>query len=63
MAATEGYKMTLTELIDQKAFPTSTQPSAPMVLRVNDLLEWMLVQAVAGKITIAPELVDGGSQQ
>lgn len=45
------------------ANPTSTQPSAPMVLRVNDLLEWMLVQAVAGKITIAPELVDGGSQQ
>jgi hypothetical protein len=56
--------MTLQELINQKAFPTSTQPSSPIVLRVNDLLEWMLVQAVAGKITIAPELVDGaGGEQ
>jgi hypothetical protein len=51
--------MTLQELINQKAFQTSSQPSSPIVLRVNDLLEWMLVQAVAGKITIAPELVDG----
>jgi hypothetical protein len=51
--------LTLQELIDQKSFPTSTQPSAPMVIRVNDLLEWMLIQAVAGKITLTPELVDG----
>jgi hypothetical protein len=56
--------MTLQELIDEKSFPTSQQPSAPMVLRVNDLLEWMLIQAVAGKITIAPGLVDGaGGEQ
>jgi hypothetical protein len=56
--------MTLQQLIDEKAFPTSTQPSAPMVLRVTDLLEWMLIQAVAGKITIAPELIGstGGEQ-
>jgi|VirMetMinimDraft_7_1064189.scaffolds.fasta_scaffold02960_4 hypothetical protein len=51
--------MTLNQLIEEKAFPTSTQPSAPMVIRVNDLLEWMLIQAVAGKITLTPELVDG----
>ena len=51
--------MTLNQLIEEKAFPTSQQPSAPMVIRVNDLLEWMLIQAVAGKITLTPELVDG----
>jgi len=51
--------MTLNQLIEEKAFPTSTQPSSPMVIRVNDLLEWMLIQAVAGKITLTPELVDG----
>jgi hypothetical protein len=51
--------MTLNQLIEEKSFPTSTQPSAPMVIRVNDLLEWMLIQSVAGKITLTPDLVDG----
>jgi hypothetical protein len=29
--------MTLEQLIEEKAFPTSQQPSAPMVIRVDDL--------------------------
>lgn len=29
--------MTLEQLIEEKAFPTSQQPSSPMVIRVDDL--------------------------
>jgi hypothetical protein len=31
--------MTLEQLIEEKAFPTSQQPSAPMVIRIDDLRE------------------------
>ena len=45
--------MTLEQLIEEKAFPTSQQVSAPMVIRVDDLLTWMLEQAQEGRVTLA----------
>ena len=36
--------LTLRELIDEKAFPTSTQLSAPLVIRVDDIVEWLFLK-------------------
>jgi hypothetical protein len=49
--------LTLQELIDQKSFPTSTQLSAPLVIRVTDLLEWLLLQSLDGNIRINSGIV------
>ena len=40
--------LTLQQLIDEKAFPTSTQRSAPLVIRVDDILDWILIQMLEG---------------
>jgi hypothetical protein len=47
--------MSLEKFIEEKSFLTEGQKA----VLVNDLLEWMLVAAVAGTLTFAPDLVDG----
>jgi hypothetical protein len=50
--------MSLEKFIEEKTFSTGGQKA----ILVNDLLQWMLIAAVAGTLTFAPELVDGKEQ-
>jgi hypothetical protein len=50
--------MTLMQMIEQKQF---SRPDGSRAIPVNDVLEWLLVNAVAGTVTIAPGAIDGGA--
>jgi hypothetical protein len=45
--------MTLEQLIERNAFNPHVWPTSCMVIKVDDLLTWMLEQAQEGRVTLA----------